>query len=82
MLVMSSSITPIRGSKMGDTKYRDKVEQNCPKCEAAVLALRLNAFYAGSRERVFLWECPVCAHIWRKVRPKLKSEPLVLDSLS
>ena len=79
---MSGSITRIRGSNMTDLdligmkgkKYQDKVEQSCPSCKLDVLALRINGFYAGSRERIFLWECPSCGSIWRKARPKLKSE--------
>ena len=65
---MSGSITRIRGSNMTDLdligmkgkKYQDKVEQSCPSCKLDVLALRINGFYAGSRERIFLWECPSC----------------------
>lgn len=54
--------------------YRDKVEQNCPGCEKPVLAVRINGFYAGSRERIFIWECPLCESLWRGVRPRLVVE--------
>ena len=59
--------------------WRAKLEQDCPKCDEAVLALRINGFYAGSRDRIFLWECPLCGGIWRKARARLKTEPLLLD---
>jgi len=62
--------------------YRDKVEQTCPECDSDVLALRINGFYAGSRERIFLWECPLCGSIWRNARPKLKSEHSLKAGLS
>jgi len=54
--------------------YRDKISQDCPKCSERVLAIRINGFYAGSRDRIFLWECPLCEEVWRKTRPKLKEE--------
>jgi hypothetical protein len=65
------------GNKYRDATYRDKVEQMCIKCEAPVLALRINGFYAGSRERIYLWECPTCGSLWRKARPKLKQMPSI-----
>lgn len=49
--------------------YRNRVMQTCEKCNSDVLAIRINGFYAGSRDRIFLWECPVCQHIWRKPNP-------------
>jgi hypothetical protein len=52
--------------------YRDKVTQTCKECQYDVLAIRINGFYAGSRDRIFLWECPVCHHIWRKPNPVVK----------
>lgn len=52
--------------------YRDKVTQTCKECQYDVLAIRINGFYAGSRDRIFLWECPVCEHIWRKPNPVVK----------
>ena len=87
---MLDSIILIRGSDMGDLdligmkskRYQDKVEQTCPKCKSDVLALRINGFYAGSRERIFLWECPLCDSIWRNARPKLKSEQSLRVGLS
>lgn len=73
----------MRGSEMGIElpmlSYRDQVEQTCPKCNADILALRINGFYAGSRQRIHLWECPDCGELWRKARPKLKEGPLMLD---
>ena len=51
----------LSGSRM--KKYRDKVEQKCLDCNSDVLAIRINGFYSGSRERIFLWECPLCANI-------------------
>ena len=79
---MLGSITHIRGSDMTDLdliglkgkKYQDKVEQSCPSCKLDVLALRINGFYAGSRDRIFLWECPLCNHIWRKPNPVVKDK--------
>ena len=65
-----------------DAKYRAKVMQDCPGCGDGVLALRINGFYAGSRERIFLWECPACGELWRNARPMLKSVPQMLDSAS
>jgi len=52
--------------------YRDRVMQTCEKCNSDVLAIRINGFYAGSRNRIFLWECPVCQDIWRKPNPTVK----------
>jgi hypothetical protein len=52
-------------------KYTDKVSQDCPSCSKRVLAIRINGFYAGSRERIFLWECPLCEAVWRKTQPKI-----------
>jgi len=63
-------------------KYRAKVEQTCPGCSEAVLAVRINGFYAGSRDRIFIWECPTCGELWRNARPRLKSEPLGSVGLS
>lgn len=59
--------------------FRDKVLQDCATCGVGVIALRINGFYAGSRERIFLWECSECGDIWRKPRPMLKSEPSLTD---
>ena len=70
----------LSGSRM--KKYRDKVEQKCLDCNSDVLAIRINGFYSGSRERIFLWECPLCANIWRKPRPKLKSEQSLMAGQS
>ncbi len=53
--------------------YRDKVMQTCVGCDTDVLAIRINGFYAGSRVRIFLWECPLCQHIWRKPKPVVKN---------
>ena len=61
--------------------YRDKISQDCPDCGERVLAIRINGFYAGSRDRIFLWECPLCEAIWRKIRPKLKEEVSQVESL-
>ena len=63
-------------------KYTEKVSQRCPKCDSVVLAIRINGFYAGSRERIHLWECPLCASIWRRVRPQLKPVLLKPDLAS
>ena len=52
--------------------YRDKISQDCPKCHHRVLAIRINGFYAGSRDRLFLWECPLCEAVWKKPKPRLK----------
>tara|TARA_R100000353_G_scaffold162002_1_gene122086 strand:- start:499 stop:687 length:189 start_codon:yes stop_codon:yes gene_type:complete len=54
------------------TPYKDKVSQVCPKCYNRVLAIRINGFYSGSRDRIFLWECPLCECVWKKTRPRLK----------
>jgi hypothetical protein len=43
-------------------------------CEASVLAIRINGFYAGSRDRIFLWECPLCEAVWKKPKPEIKKE--------
>ena len=59
--------------------YKDRVAQTCPGCGDDILALRINGFYAGSRERIHLWECPTCGELWRKARPKLKVVPSMLD---
>lgn len=59
--------------------YRAKVSQICKSCGSEVLALRINGFYAGSRDRIFLWECPSCGDIWRNANPKLKSVPQMSD---
>ncbi len=56
-------------------KYTDKIKQKCPECDLAVIAKRINGFYAGSKQRIFLWECPLCDNIWRRVRPMLKDSP-------
>jgi len=50
-------------------EYRDRVMQTCSSCDTDVLAIRINGFYAGSRDRIFLWECPLCQFIWRKPNP-------------
>jgi len=60
-------------------KYRAKLEQSCSSCGDAVLAIRINGHYAGSRERIFLWECPLCGNIWRKAKPRLKPLPSLKD---
>ncbi len=54
--------------------FRDKISQDCPDCNNRVLAIRINGFYAGSRDRIFLWECPICEAVWKKTRPKLLRE--------
>jgi hypothetical protein len=54
--------------------YQDKISQDCPDCGNRVLAIRINGFYAGSRDRIFLWECPLCESVWKKLKPKLKVE--------
>ena len=59
--------------------YRAKVSQICKSCNSEVLALRINGFYAGSRDRIFLWECPSCGDIWRNANPKLKGVPQMSD---
>ena len=69
--------TPMQAIDMNN--YRSKIEQDCPSCGNSVLAVRINGFYAGSRNRIFLWECPLCAHIWRNVRPKVKAVLLELE---
>jgi hypothetical protein len=51
--------------------YQDKISQDCPECENRVLAIRINGFYAGSRDRIFLWECPICDAVWKKTQPKV-----------
>jgi len=61
--------------------YRDKVSQTCEKCNADVLAIRINGFYAGSRDRMFLWECPVCEHIWKKPVPLIQPIPSINGGL-
>jgi len=58
-------------------KYRNKVSQTCPACEKNVLAIRINGFYAGNRDRVFLWQCPLCDNIWEGARPMLKIATVV-----
>ena len=63
-------------------KYRSKVEQTCPGCEESVLALRINGFYAGSRDRIFIWECPSCGELWKGARLRLKGERLTLAGQS
>mgnify|MGYP003644839935 FL=1 len=55
--------------------YRDKVTQTCKKCQTDVLAIRINGFYAGSRDRIFLWECPMCETIWKKPLPLVRPIP-------
>ena len=45
--------------------FRDKISQDCPDCGNRVLAIRINGFYAGSRDRIFLWECPICEAVWK-----------------
>lgn len=59
---------------MQPKEYRNKVSQTCSECKHDVLAIRINGFYAGDRERIFLWECPVCEHVWKKPRPKVTPE--------
>jgi DNA-directed RNA polymerase subunit M/transcription elongation factor TFIIS len=56
-----------------EKKYRNKISQVCPQCDKSVLAIRINGFYSGDRDRVFLWECPLCANVWRGARPELKN---------
>ena len=34
--------------------FQDKISQDCPECDNRVLAIRINGFYAGSRDRIFL----------------------------
>lgn len=51
----------------------DKLKRTCPKCRVIDFPKRITGHYADhSRSRIFLWECPLCSHIWKdeKVRPK------------
>ena len=61
--------------------YRDKITQTCVKCKSDVLAIRINGFYAGSRDRIFFWECPVCEHIWKKPVPLIQPIPSINGGL-
>lgn len=72
MVEMPSSLSTGESMK----NYKDKVLQTCKDCSANVLAIRINGFYAGSRDRIFLWECPICESIWRKPRPVVKDDDL------
>jgi len=62
------------GGGRGMKEYRDQVMQTCSGCDTDVLAIRINGFYAGSRDRIFLWECPMCKFIWRKPKPIVVNE--------
>ena len=64
----------VTDDNMKPKHYQNKVEQDCPSCKEPVLAVRINGFYGGSRDRIFLWECPMCLHVWKGVRPRLKSD--------
>jgi len=40
------------------------LRQVCPSCSSMTIARRLIGHYVGSMEKVKLWECAECYHIW------------------
>ena len=52
----------------------DKLKHTCPHCRVEDFAERINGSYPRSGQRIFLWECPACKHIWHDKVPEPEEE--------
>jgi len=56
----------------------DKLKHTCPRCRITGFPLRITGHYNNhQKNRIYLWECNECNHIWKDKRirgdtPKLK----------
>ena len=52
-----------RSESMG--RLLERLKKECSQCGDKTFPRRINGRYAdGEAERVYLWECRKCAHIW------------------
>ena len=43
----------------------ERLKKTCSQCESKTFPRRINGRYAdGEAERVYLWQCRQCSHIW------------------
>ena len=56
-------VSTIRSEDMG--RLLERLKKQCAQCGDKTFPRRINGRYAdGETERVYLWECRKCAHIW------------------
>jgi len=56
-------VSTIRSEIMG--RLLERLKKTCSQCESKTFPRRINGRYAdGEAERVYLWQCRQCSHIW------------------